>query len=182
MPGISENNIGYKLLRKAGWVEGKGLGAKEQGCKTPIRAWQQSGKEGIGTKQGSAGLQHQIQPGPSKKQKAAEKKKFEEKLREEKAARKRRREELALLANPKEDLETKKKRVKQVRRIVQLNHKRCFKISLFSCGGVLKGTVEKSPNTVIWPKSRVICVGIGGFKYNRISHKVRTSKNGKSGL
>jgi predicted ATP-dependent protease len=40
--------VGYKLLRKAGWQEGTGLGATEQGRLVPIVPVQQQGKKGIG--------------------------------------------------------------------------------------------------------------------------------------
>ena len=35
---ISADNIGYGLLRKAGWSEGSGLGAKEQVCARVIKS------------------------------------------------------------------------------------------------------------------------------------------------
>ena len=37
-----------QLLQKAGWKEGSGLGAQEQGIAAPIAAWYQSGRQGIG--------------------------------------------------------------------------------------------------------------------------------------
>ena len=33
---ITEENIGFKMLQKAGWTEGAGLGAKEEGITAPI--------------------------------------------------------------------------------------------------------------------------------------------------
>ena len=33
---ITEENVGFKLLQKAGWTEGAGLGAKEDGIIAPI--------------------------------------------------------------------------------------------------------------------------------------------------
>ena len=33
---ITEENVGFKLLQKAGWTEGVGLGAKEDGITAPI--------------------------------------------------------------------------------------------------------------------------------------------------
>ena len=33
---LDETNKGFKLLKQAGWSEGKGLGAKEVGIVTPI--------------------------------------------------------------------------------------------------------------------------------------------------
>ncbi|EDO26629.1 predicted protein [Nematostella vectensis] len=33
---LTEDNIGYQMLKKAGWEEGKGLGSKGQGITAPI--------------------------------------------------------------------------------------------------------------------------------------------------
>ena len=33
---LTEENIGYKMLQKAGWEEGKGLGSNEEGITAPI--------------------------------------------------------------------------------------------------------------------------------------------------
>lgn len=33
---LTEENVGFKLLQKAGWTEGAGLGAKEDGITAPI--------------------------------------------------------------------------------------------------------------------------------------------------
>jgi hypothetical protein len=46
--GISRANVGYRLLKKAGWTEGTGLGAQEQGAAEPIQAFQQKGSLGLG--------------------------------------------------------------------------------------------------------------------------------------
>ena len=35
-PAIGEDNIGYKMLQKAGWKEGSGLGATGSGIVAPI--------------------------------------------------------------------------------------------------------------------------------------------------
>mmetsp|Transcript_37628 Transcript_37628/g.83774 ORF Transcript_37628/g.83774 Transcript_37628/m.83774 type:complete len:324 (-) Transcript_37628:153-1124(-) len=45
---IAADNVGYRLLKKAGWQEGAGLGASEQGRKAPVPAWLQQGNRGIG--------------------------------------------------------------------------------------------------------------------------------------
>lgn len=45
---IAADNLGYTLLRKAGWQEGSGLGVNEQGRVTPIQAWLQKGNRGVG--------------------------------------------------------------------------------------------------------------------------------------
>ncbi|XP_019852291.1 PREDICTED: SURP and G-patch domain-containing protein 1-like [Amphimedon queenslandica] len=34
---LTESNIGYKMLQKAGWKEGEGLGSNEDGIKAPIK-------------------------------------------------------------------------------------------------------------------------------------------------
>lgn len=56
--GTSEDKrgIGYKLLRKAGWKGLGGLGAQEQGITSPISAWIQAGREGIGVSHPPADL------------------------------------------------------------------------------------------------------------------------------
>ena len=36
---LTDSNIGYKMLQKAGWSEGEGLGSKEDGIKAPINVW-----------------------------------------------------------------------------------------------------------------------------------------------
>ncbi|BDA47025.1 hypothetical protein COCOBI_09-4800 [Coccomyxa sp. Obi] len=47
----SMKGIGFELLAKAGWTGG-GLGAQEQGITTPLPAWHQKGRRGIGSAQG----------------------------------------------------------------------------------------------------------------------------------
>lgn len=34
---LTSDNVGWKLLKKAGWTEGHGIGAQEQGPKEPIQ-------------------------------------------------------------------------------------------------------------------------------------------------
>ncbi len=36
---LTEENIGYKMLQKAGWEEGKGLGTSGEGIKAPINKY-----------------------------------------------------------------------------------------------------------------------------------------------
>lgn len=45
---IGQSNIGYKLLKKAGWTEEKGLGAAEQGRLKPLEPQLKQDKRGIG--------------------------------------------------------------------------------------------------------------------------------------
>ena len=45
---ISERNVGYKLLKSAGWKEGTGLGAREQGRLDPIQIKCRTAQEGLG--------------------------------------------------------------------------------------------------------------------------------------
>lgn len=57
-----------QLLRKAGWRGAGGLGAQEQGIASPIAAWQQLGRSGIGLSslqktQRRADLEEQTPPG-----------------------------------------------------------------------------------------------------------------------
>ena len=40
-----------QMLQKAGWQAGEGLGAKQQGITTPLPAWHQAGREGLGAQQ-----------------------------------------------------------------------------------------------------------------------------------
>ena len=42
-------NVGLELLLRMGWKEGTGLGLDESGIKTPVKAFHQKGKRGIGT-------------------------------------------------------------------------------------------------------------------------------------
>jgi hypothetical protein len=45
---IGRGNIGYSLLQKAGWVEGKGIGAREQGIVEPLDPFANPGRKGVG--------------------------------------------------------------------------------------------------------------------------------------
>eukprot|EP00898_Chlorokybus_atmophyticus_P003201 jgi/Chlat1/3882/Chrsp26S04170 len=45
---ISQSNVGYKLLKKAGWSEEHGLGAGEQGRLQPVVPQMKADKKGIG--------------------------------------------------------------------------------------------------------------------------------------
>eukprot|EP00878_Enallax_costatus_P006620 GHUV01006938.1.p1 GENE.GHUV01006938.1~~GHUV01006938.1.p1 ORF type:complete len:332 (+),score=116.06 GHUV01006938.1:212-1207(+) len=45
---IERSNIGFQLLQRAGWQEGKGLGAQEQGMAAPLQAWANKGNKGLG--------------------------------------------------------------------------------------------------------------------------------------
>lgn len=46
--GISKHNVGYQLLRKAGWKEGTGLGAQQQGRRQPLAPAAVQGQVGLG--------------------------------------------------------------------------------------------------------------------------------------
>lgn len=48
---IDRSNIGFQLLQKAGWQEGKGIGAQEQGMATPLQASHNKGSLGLGFQQ-----------------------------------------------------------------------------------------------------------------------------------
>jgi hypothetical protein len=45
---ISPDNIGYRLLKQAGWSEGTGIGAHEQGAVEPLAPAAQKGGRGLG--------------------------------------------------------------------------------------------------------------------------------------
>eukprot|EP00887_Chlorella_sp_A99_P005131 scaffold25.g5131.t1 len=45
---LSSSNVGFKLLKKAGWEEGTGLGAKRQGIVEPVQAANLSKGSGLG--------------------------------------------------------------------------------------------------------------------------------------
>lgn len=45
---IDRKNLGYQLLSKAGWQEGQGLGAKEQGRAAPLAVSYHKGSSGLG--------------------------------------------------------------------------------------------------------------------------------------
>lgn len=45
---LPESNIGYQLLKKAGWREGTGLGAEEQGPQEPLQVHKLQGNQGLG--------------------------------------------------------------------------------------------------------------------------------------
>jgi hypothetical protein len=47
---LDSSNVGYKLLQKAGWQEGKGLGKREHGREDPVEAFQNAGRQGLGFK------------------------------------------------------------------------------------------------------------------------------------
>jgi splicing factor 4 len=46
---LTDENLGFKMLQRMGWSEGRGLGSEGQGIKTPIGKGQQSAdKTGLG--------------------------------------------------------------------------------------------------------------------------------------
>lgn len=54
IPPIHSSNLGYQLLQKHGWKEGRGLGASEQGRLDPIEAIGNQNKRGLGADQPKA--------------------------------------------------------------------------------------------------------------------------------
>ena len=46
--GIPSSNVGYRLLKKAGWREGSGIGAQEQGRQQPLEPELVRGSAGLG--------------------------------------------------------------------------------------------------------------------------------------
>ena len=45
---LDSSNVGFKLLKKAGWSEGQGLGKLGSDIKSPVRALANSGRRGLG--------------------------------------------------------------------------------------------------------------------------------------
>ena len=52
-PQIAASNVGYQLLQKAGWQEGQGVGANQQGRAIPLAAYHQQARHGIGAGESS---------------------------------------------------------------------------------------------------------------------------------
>ena len=100
--GIARSNVGFQLLRKAGWVEGTGLGAQEQGRPEPLLPSQQQGRLGLGR------APKKPPPAPKQPADAAE--------QQAAAQQAQRRPKRSLPADPlaSEDFDTKVKRVRQV--------------------------------------------------------------------
>ena len=70
-PQIASSNVGYQLLRKAGWQEGQGIGINQQGRPIPLSAYHQQARHGIGaeTKHASGKQPHQERPGRKRRAK-----------------------------------------------------------------------------------------------------------------
>ncbi len=60
-PRLSGDNIGYRLLQRAGWKEGHGLGSQEQGRIAPLDAVRNPGVRGIGFERQQQRAQQRIQ-------------------------------------------------------------------------------------------------------------------------
>jgi hypothetical protein len=61
--GIGGDNVGYRLLKRAGWREGTGLGAAGQGRREPVLPSANKGSLGLGfDRQGGAPGRRQEQP------------------------------------------------------------------------------------------------------------------------
>lgn len=101
---LSSTSMGFKLLEKAGWTPGTGIGAREQGIQEPIQAEALPNKVGLGF----APKAQKVKAGGSKPGEESEKQKQQQ---QQKAVIKR-----PLPEDPldKEDLDTKVKRVRQV--------------------------------------------------------------------
>lgn len=61
---IDRGNLGYKLLSKAGWQEGQGLGASEQGIAAPLAVTHHKGNTGLGFSKQQQPLQQQHSSAP----------------------------------------------------------------------------------------------------------------------
>lgn len=106
--GIERSNIGFRLLQRAGWREGAGLGREEQGVREPIQPQAQQGQQGLGfaprprpTAQRREGEAGAAGAGDGQQQQALQQRKLERPLPEDPL--------------DKETTEQKVKRVKQVR-------------------------------------------------------------------
>lgn len=58
--GISRGNVGFRLLQKAGWKEGKGLGRDEQGLQIPLEKSSQVGRQGLGKSKAAAAAKQNV--------------------------------------------------------------------------------------------------------------------------
>jgi len=52
-PKIGADNVGFRMLKKAGWTEGTGLGKDGEGAVEPIRAWAKADRKGVGNEAGA---------------------------------------------------------------------------------------------------------------------------------
>ena len=71
-PQIASSNVGYQLLRKAGWQEGQGIGINQQGRPIPLSAYHQQARHGIGADAKRAHAIDTKQSRPAKKRQVAE--------------------------------------------------------------------------------------------------------------
>ena len=103
--GINKHNIGYQLLRRAGWKEGTGLGAQEQGPKEPLQPTAQPGQLGLG---------YALRPQPTAKRREGAA--ADQQQQQEKQQAQQQRPARPLPEDPleKEPLDVKVKRVRQV--------------------------------------------------------------------
>ena len=106
--GIARSNVGFQLLQKAGWVEGTGLGAAEQGRPEPVLPSQKQGRLGLGRAPKKPPLVPKQPAGEAQQQ---------QQQQAAAAQASQRRPKRPLPADPlaSEDLDTKVKRVRQVR-------------------------------------------------------------------
>lgn len=103
--GISQNNVGWKLLQKAGWKVGHGLGAQEQGRQEPLQPEICQRNAGLGFERKKKPQRTAIDAGKEDTSKS----KVKRKSRMEKRMAVNVEDPLAH-----EDIETKVKRIKQV--------------------------------------------------------------------
>ena len=47
-PRVDPTNVGFRMLRKAGWNVGEGLGKDKQGDTEPLRVWKKASRRGVG--------------------------------------------------------------------------------------------------------------------------------------
>ena len=52
-PKIGADNVGFRMLKKAGWTEGTGLGKDREGPVEPLGAWAKADRKGVGHEAGA---------------------------------------------------------------------------------------------------------------------------------
>lgn len=54
-PRVDPTNVGFRMLRKAGWNVGEGLGKDKQGDTEPLRVWKKASRRGVGAESRASG-------------------------------------------------------------------------------------------------------------------------------